>query len=533
MIDLSHSNVVPFQHQVVGVEWLTDLVRPDEGRIYPGCLMLADEMGLGKTYQTINAAQALFDRDEINRVVVMAPAQIRDVWFDTSMGELKKHLWSNTPNKVYEYHARTREWVSGLNGRPALQWIITNYEFLRSDARLQPLLNHVDSRTLLVCDESTYVKSHRSAQFKAALKLRKKVGRVWLLNGTPIAHSPGDLYAQAALMDRRILGCPSWTHFISEFAVRGGWMNKQILGWRNLEVLQARLKPYVLRRVKIDCLDLPPKLEPTTLYVTLTEETWKHYKAMRDELITWLDANTTATAPQAGARVLRLAQITSGFLGGLHDERPCDTCDMTGVDDSAEDRMCQKCGGAGTISSEIPPREIGREKLEAVLEWQRDLLEKDPQEKALIWCRFRPEAERLVSQVAENFPKVSALALIGGQKKVDRRVTLYSLHPDMAKPGACTVVGTLGTGSVGLNLSASHVVMYCSNDRSLFKRLQSMDRVHRPGQRYPVSYVDVEAVGPKGQKTIDHTIIKALREREELATWTVAAWTAILKEERR
>jgi hypothetical protein len=55
--------------------------------------------------------------------------------------------------------------------------------------------------------------------------------------------------------------------------------------------------------------------------------------------------------------------------------------------------------------------------------------------------------------------------------------------------------------------------------------------VHRPGQKYPVSYFDVVATGPQGQKTIDHTIQKALRNKLDIAKWTTGAWVSALLEE--
>jgi SNF2 family DNA or RNA helicase len=60
-------------------------------------------------------------------------------------------------------------------------------------------------------------------------------------------------------------------------------------------------------------------------------------------------------------------------------------------------------------------------------------------------------------------------------------------------------------------------------------RLQSSDRVHRPGQTNPVSYFDVMAVGPKGQNTIERVIIKSLRDKEILANWTTDAWRDALR----
>jgi len=540
VIDLSRARKTPYAHQLYGVEWLTDLVRPEEGRIYPGSLLLADEMGAGKTKQVIDAAQLLWEWNEIDTVIVVAPAPVRSVWFDNETGELKKHLWEDFAVDVHEYHASTQSWVWGTRTtkRRPLRWIITNYEFIRYGLKrigggyrgpnLNPLLDAAGPRTLLVLDESSSVKSWKADQTRACKTLRRACNRVWLLNGTPIAQSPGDLYAQADLMDPRILACGSYFHFRARYAVMGGWMQKQIMGWRDLEDLQHRMRPYTLRRLKVECLDLPPKLDPVTLEVALTPGTWRAYKELRDQLISWLDENTMATTAQAGTRVMRLAQLTAGFLGGLADVQPCATCEAGGMVDN---EPCPKCNGAGSISTNVEPRQVGTEKLDLIVSWVRDRLTADPNLKLVLWCRFRPEVEHLCQALRLEFPSVQVAELWGGQKRDERTAALHLLHPDTATDEPAIVVGTLGTGSVGINLAAAHEVVYCSNGNSLFQRLQSMDRVHRPGQRYPVSYADVVATGPKGQKTIDHTIVRALRAREELATWTCAAWVQALKEE--
>jgi hypothetical protein len=93
------------------------------------------------------------------------------------------------------------------------------------------------------------------------------------------------------------------------------------------------------------------------------------------------------------------------------------------------------------------------------------------------------------------------------------------------------VGGTYGTGSLGLNLTACHTVVNMSYDYSYWKAVQNAARVDRPGQVSPVSTFDVIAVGPKGQKTIDHAIVRARRNKEDVAVWTTSAWIRALTEE--
>lgn len=70
-----------------------------------------------------------------------------------------------------------------------------------------------------------------------------------------------------------------------------------------------------------------------------------------------------------------------------------------------------------------------------------------------------------------------------------------------------------------------------SYDYAYWKYEQKNKRIDRPGQVHPISMFDIVAVGPNGQKTIDFTIVKARREKEEIANFTTAAWIQALKEE--
>lgn len=79
-------------------------------------------------------------------------------------------------------------------------------------------------------------------------------------------------------------------------------------------------------------------------------------------------------------------------------------------------------------------------------------------------------------------------------------------------------------GGHGLNLQVASEAIYLSNDWSWGVRAQSEDRAHRSGQTKNLLIMDVIATGPKGQPTIDSVILKALRDKQDLATFTCAMW---------
>ena len=496
-LDLSRCPITPAAHQVIGVERIV---------AHP-YFFLADGMGAGKTKQTIDAAQVLFERNVIDTVVVLCPTYVREVWFDPELGELKKHLWADLPAVVHEVHQRTKTWTHGPDTPRKLQWLITNYEFMRVPDRRQAMLEHCTGRTMLVLDESSYIRTHDAKQTKAAHELRAKCGRVLLLNGTPVSERPMDAYAQANVMHRSIFECKTYYHFRARYAVMGGWNQKQIISYRNLDDMTRRLAPYILMRRTRDCFDLPEALPTVTHSVALDANEWRVYKEMRDEMVAWLESGVSATQ-HAMTKVMRLAQITSGFLGGVETE------------DGREQ------------ASEVTI--IGSSKVDFLAAWHAEQLEQDTNLKLLVWTRFLPELRRVVANAA----KISGNALgvicgqpiLGGRVEDERSWAKRLLHPETAPEGPVTVCGTYGTGAFGINLTACHTYVNLSIDYNNSKAQQSAARVDRPGQRHPVSSFDVVATGPQGQKTIDHAIAKAVRTKHDVAEMTTRDWIYALKE---
>jgi SNF2 family DNA or RNA helicase len=492
----------PYDHQLQGINAL----------IQNPFFALFDEMGVGKTKQVIDAAQTLFQAGTINKVIVVAPAAVRSVWYDQDFGELSKHLHYNINSLIVQYHATIKNWSWGEKEN-ALIWLVTNYDFIRKKHRLEPLLTVTNEKTLLVLDESSAIKSHKSHQTKSCFKLREKAGRAILLNGTPIANSPMDMYTQGNMIDRSILNCSTIYHYKARYAVMGGYKGKQAVDWHDLDDLQERFKPYVLRRLKKDCLDLPPKLPPVVLSVPLSTKTWNLYKEMREEMITYLTDSHACTATISLVKALRLSQLTTGFLGGVEEVIR---------------------GGADHLV--LPTtEEVSNEKLMFFLNWYQTRLEEDPNFKLLVWCRFTRELRRVVTSIDSlSYEKrlgIEIGSICGGQKQIERDAAIKLLDPRTMPKGPAVVVGNPAAGGMGLNLTGSHTVFRMSKDYNLKTVLQAADRVHRPGQVNPVSYFDLVATGPNGQKTIDHDIHRALNNKEDVAHRTTKAWIATLKDE--
>jgi hypothetical protein len=548
-LDWSHVKLPPFKHQREDVATMIDRQ----------WFFIASEMRTGKTKIAIDAAQFLFHAGLLDRMIVISPEPVRGVWVgataDALGGELHEHLWDNTPFMVTEFHSRINQWRGGpgaavrdMTSRE-LRIIVTNYEFIRpfqrrnspkkNDDALQKLLKYCTPRTLLVLDESSAITNHKSEQFDACFQMRQKCGRVALMDGAPM-DTPLQLFAIGRMLHDSILECKYITHYKNRYAVqepvttargkeivKNGRTVMKITDWKNLDDLQARFAPYTVRRLQKDCQDMPLKLPAVTLKAELTTKTWKYYTTMRDEMVVDMMNGTASISKQSIVKFMRLSQITGGFLGGFEntglDDVVCDSCAGTG---------CNDCEGSGIGAAQpaVNVHEIGREKLDVLLWLIASKLEQDKNLKMVIWARFMPETLRIISEAQRKFPQMIVAGLHGGCTKTQKSATKALLHPSSAPAGPVLVVGTLGTGSFGLDFSAAHTSVNYSYDHSLRKFLQSGERVSGPRQTHPIEYYDIVAVGPKGQKTYDAVIVQARRDKHELATWTTDAWVKALSD---
>jgi len=532
------------------VEQLVHDTDAERGRLIPCAFALFDEVGAGKTKQCVDSAQILFTQRRIDTVVALTPGFARSTWAeaDPLLGEVAKHAWDGVPNVVHEFHGNYTD--LDFSDTTALHWVVSNFEFVRREERMDDLIYQLKGRrTWLIVDESWAVKGN-SQQTKAVIRLRRKrADRVTILNGTPLADGkPGDLYYQFQILDPEIIGAKNRTHFRSKYCIMGGFQGKTIVDYQNLDELNRRIAPYVLSRRTRDCFDLPPMLDPIMVEARLTDATWKLYREQRDDMVTWLD-DQVSVSKQAITRALRLAQITSGFLGGLEDVDQSDVGTVIPNMGQQEPTKEPVPGWLRRVSSyEDPPihqetptpslaplgkpgerptvtREIGREKLDAFLNWL-DTFPTQP-DKLLVWCRFKPELIRATTELGSIYPTV--LNLKGGQTPDERKAAKAALAPGSS--GRACVVGNPKAGGASLNFSAANIAVYLSNGPALIERTQSIGRIERPGATQPMLIVDIVATGPKGQKTIDHHIMKSLRAKEDMARWTVAQWRQILAEE--
>ena len=153
------------------------------------CLLL--DMGLGKTVITLTALRHLLDNGVVRRILIICPLRIaRDTW----PAEIKK--WDHLKNLRYRVAiGSTAKRLEAINDK-TVQMVIINRE------NVDWLIKHnAWDYDMVVIDELSSFKSHKSKRFKALMSKRPFVKRIVGLTGTPSSNGLMDLWAQFKLLD--------------------------------------------------------------------------------------------------------------------------------------------------------------------------------------------------------------------------------------------------------------------------------------------------------------------------------------------
>lgn len=454
------------------------------------------EQGTGKTRVVVDTACYLYGEDEIDGVLIVCPNSVKSTWDE----EIVTHspAWYTHEVAVYSTGLRKadRELLNSVVDTPPpsdrLRWLVMNVESLSAGNGMKIAQRFAARhRTLLTIDESSKIKTPSAKRTRGAIKLGKSCPYRRILSGTPVTQGPLDLYAQFRFLDPNILGFSSFYSFRNHYAVMGGYNNKQVVAYANLEELQRKIEPFSFRVLKRDCLDLPPK-QYKKLTVDLSAQQRKAYREMRDHMVTEL-AGREITTTIVLTQMMRLQQIVGGFL-------PLPPEELDPHDDPV------RFWAEGRWQTRVEPIPGSNPKLVALQEF----LENEVPGKVIIWARFRPEIDLIARALAEQFGPESVVEFHGGISTDDRtRGRKQFQDPDSP---VRWFIGQTEAGGMGITLTEASTVIYFSNSFSLESRLQSEDRAHRGGQTKSVTYLDIVA-----ENTLDDRVISALRSKKNLS----------------
>ncbi|HEX8838189.1 MAG TPA: DEAD/DEAH box helicase [Candidatus Acidoferrum sp.] len=428
--------ITPLEHQRVMANFLVS---------HPHCFNLSD-MGTMKTLSTLWACDWLMRQHKEGecRALIVAPLSILDrVWgrtiFENFLGKRSFRIIHGSPAK------RERELAA-----PADFYVI-NFDGLgvgssTAKGRLQlgglsaALQSRSDIR-IVVIDEASAYRDSRTRRHKLAKLLFKQREYLWLLTGTPTPNGPFDAFGLAKLVnDANGESFHSFYHRTMTRLSMWKWVPRQNA---HLEVRKL-LQPAIRYDIK-DVWDGPP-LTTQQRHVDLTKEQVAHMRKLKSQMQTELSSGVKITPVNEAAMRMKFIQIS---LGAVYDS----THASHGIDASPRVKA-----------------------LHEVIE-QTD-------GKVLILAPLTNVVKMLYREL-EEYPR----EVVNGETSPKERTRIFNAFQSDESPRL--LIADPGVLAHGLDLWRAKIVCWYGPTDKVEQYLQANKRAHRPGQRYPVTVVQL------------------------------------------
>jgi SNF2 family DNA or RNA helicase len=429
------------------------------------------EQGTGKTKVAIDEMGELAAAKEIDLGLVIAPNGVHRNWH----GEVGVHMSEAVPAEVMVYRSGNpdkaiKQVRELLSKKGVLPIVSMNVEAMSTESGFTFARRLLASRqrACVVVDECQKISNPTAGRTKHVVELSKRSAIRRVLTGTMWHEGLERIYAPFRFLDKRILGHNSYSSFRAEYCIMGGFENRSIVDYRNMEGLRALIDPSSFEVLKKECLDLPDVMD-IEQEVELSPEQARTYRKLKEELIIELESGGLVDATIVASRLLRLQQILSGFL-------------------RADD---------GSVLVMPCPR----------AEHCAELVE-EARGKVIVFCRFQYDVELLMETLGKR--KIGAVPYYGPISEEERARNLARFRSD---PACRAIVMTESTGGTGLTLNEASTTIFYSHGWSFESREQAKARNHRIGQSDKVTHFSLYAAG-----TLDRYILKKLMAKQSLVT---------------
>jgi superfamily II DNA or RNA helicase len=413
------------------------------------------EQGTGKTITALKNVAVRHRRNSVKIVLVLGPKSVVGSW------ERQIPLHLNTPHQIINGMSTeiTKALVQAARTFDGITFILINYERARSMFRsLKSIL-----WDMVIADESHRIKNRNSKTSKVTWRLGQRARHRLMLTGTPVDQEEIELYAQFRFLLPELFGT-RWALFDRRFLRKSGFMGKLRKfkrGYR--EKMLNMIAPYVFSIKSADALDLPPSVDQA-IYYDLTGKAKTAYNQIEKEFL-YKFGDLTSTTPLAVTNMIRLQQLTGGFLG---------------MDD-------------GSLL------ELEQDRLIALSDW---LVDVDKNEKLVIFARFRAE----IDMIAQLMKRLGRSYVIRDGRTKPQDMNAWQDFQDKKDPN--TYIAQIGSGGIGIDLFSSAIAIFYSKSFSYIEYEQARFRLTRNGQRRFVKFIHMIA-----KSTIDDLMLKAIDEK--------------------
>ncbi len=433
-----------FLHQLVAIAHVAQLK--------VGALFM--DMGTGKTRCAIELAAQRLPR--ISRIVWFCPVSLKT----TTVHEILKHT-DTDPDQIYVFDDETTPATV-----PEVTWYIIGTESISSSDRVTLTANAlIDEHTMVVVDESSYIKGHASKRTRRITQMAARSLYRLIMTGTPLSQGVEDLYAQMRFLSPQILGYNSFYSFAANHLEYHPDYPGMVVRAHNTEYLATKIAPYVYQVTKNDAgLNLPEKLNEAR-YCGLTNAQLDAYERAKHEVLSEVELN--------GYELLKLFSVLQQIVSGFWNN--------------------------GEVTWEYP-----HERLDTLGDILQEIGETEP---VIVWCKYIYSLHGIVDLLTKTYGTGSVSLYYGDLDEHQRDVELARWQAGASR----FFVATMSTGGHGLTLVRAAYSVFYENEFSYAHRIQAEDRAHRIGQARRPTYVDIFA-----ECGIERRIERALSRKEDV-----------------
>lgn len=399
------------------------------------------EMGTGKTRTAI---EMIARRDgRVGNVVWFCPVSLKE----TIRQEIIKHT-DTPPEQIHVFGEKTNERTI-----PAVFWYIVGIESMSASRRVILTVNAiVGEASMVIVDESSYIKGHRSARTDWITRIAERARYRLILTGTPLSQGVVDLFSQMRFLSPKILGYRSFYSFAANHLEYSEKFPGLIVRSHNTAYLAAKIKPYVYQVTKAECLELPDKLHHSH-YFRMSGEQRAAYEQAKDEILAMTDEDDFDSYT-----IFRLFTALQQIVCGFWNRR----------DDGTKEPVTH---------------DLMSFRIDTLMDAIRQIPET---EKVIIWAKYQHDIEEIGGALRQEYGPDSTAVFYGAvpEKQRAAQVALFRRQ-------ARFFLATQSCGGHGLTLNEANHVIFYNNGFKYSERIQAEDRCHRIGQTVPVTYLDI------------------------------------------
>lgn len=332
------------------------------------------------TVTTIAAVEQLFDKDEIDRCLVIVPSSLKYQW--------KREIEKFTDSKVTVIDgtptARERLWKTCLSTK----YVVVNPESLIRDALI---LKRYTWQAMII-DEATIIKARTSKRSKFLKKISKPIPYRFALTGQPIENKPEELFSIMEFVDPSVLG--DFREFDRTFIVRDHFGRPT--RYKNLKTLHKSLSECLIRKTREEIADQLPKIIYQVIPVPFDTKGGSLYRFITNDLLhqlqqainahgggfnLWRHYNDTASNEAQGQIMSRLTVL----------RMLCDNPELLRISADNFSNADTKSGSmyAYDLVSNNLVTTYESPKLDAVLDYIENILDEDPANKIVLFSFFK------------------------------------------------------------------------------------------------------------------------------------------------